>query len=75
MRDAKQALDTLVGLRAQQAELGGYRYTHKSTGYTFEIRPSEAGATPEHEALMPGEREMLFIPLELGHAAQVSTHL
>ncbi len=66
-----QALDTLVGLRAESAGQGGYKYTHRSTGYTFEIRPSEGDATPESEVLMPGQRELLFIPLDLGMAAQV----
>ena len=69
--DILQALDTLVGLRAESAEQGGYRYMHRSTGYSFEIRPSEGSATPEYEVLMPGQQEMLFIPLDLGHAAQV----
>ena len=69
--DVAQALDTLVGLRAESAEQGGYKYTHRNTGYTFEIRPSEGDATPEYEMLMPGQQELLFIPLDLGHAAQV----
>ena len=69
--DATQALDTLVGLRAESAEQGGYKYTHRSTGYIFEIRPTDGHATPEHELLMPGQQELLFIPRDLGHAAQV----
>ena len=69
--DATQALDTLVGLRAESAEQGGYKYTHRSTGYIFEIRPAEGHATPEHELLLPGQQELLFIPIDLGHAAQV----
>ena len=73
--DVVQALDTLVGLRAESAEQGGYKYTHRSTGYTFEIRPSEGDSTPEHEVLMPGQRELLFIPLDLGMAAQVKAFL
>ena len=60
-----------MGLRAEPAEQGGYRYMHQSTGYSFEIRPSEGDATPEYEVLMPGQQEMLFVPLQLGHAAQV----
>ena len=35
---------------------------HQSTGYSFEIRPSEGDATPEYEVLMPGQQEMLFVP-------------
>lgn len=69
--DATQALDTLVGLCAESAEQGGYKYTHRSTGYIFEIRPAEGDATPGHEVLMPGQQELLFLPLDLGHAAQV----
>lgn len=67
-----QALDTLVGLRAEPAEHGGYKYTHRSTGYTFEIRPVEAHSVAEDEMILPGEQELVFVPLSIGHAAEVA---
>jgi len=69
-----QALDTLVGLRAEPAEHGGYKYTHRSTGYTFEVRPIEAHSMAEDEMILPGEQELVFVPLSIGQAAEV-THL
>ena len=67
-----QALDTLVGLRAEPAEHGGYKYTHRSTGYTFEIRPVQAHSVAEDEMILPGEQELVFVPLSIGHAAEVA---
>lgn len=61
-----QALDALVGLRAVPAEHGGYRYTHKGTGYTFELRPAS-----EEEAIEPGQQDLVFIPLSAGQVGNL----
>lgn len=60
-----------MGLRAEPAETGGYKYTHRATGYTFEIRPADGLSAAEEEVLMPGQQELSFIPLTIGQAAQV----
>ena len=60
-----------MGLRAEPTEAGGYKYTHRATGYTFEIRPADGLSAAEEEVLMPGQQELAFIPLTIGQAAQV----
>ena len=72
---AAQALDTLAGLHSERLGSGGFRFTHRGTGYSFEIRPAETDSAAQDEALVPGQQDLAFIPVALGQAAQVRQSL
>ena len=71
-----QALNTLVGLEAAPSQHGGFLYTHRSTGFVFEICPFAGDPEPAEEgaddAAVNGE-ELAFNPISMGHASQVGS--
>jgi hypothetical protein len=63
----EQALNTLVGLEAAPAKGGGFTYTHRDSGFVFEIVPIEES----EDALMDGVQELAFNPIKMGLAFKV----
>lgn len=65
---AEQALNTLVGLEAAPISGGGFTYTHRDSGFVFEISPVEEDT---EDAIMDGIEEMAFNPIKMGLASKV----
>ena len=64
----EQALNTLVGLEAAPAEGGGFTYTHRDSGFVFEIVPIEEES---EDAVMDDVQELAFNPIKMGLAFKV----
>lgn len=58
-----------MGLEASPAENGGFKYTHRDTGFVFEIVP--VVESDDEDPLMDGAEELAFNPIVVGFAAQV----
>ncbi|CAL8467543.1 g7081 [Coccomyxa elongata] len=64
----QKALNTLVGLEAASIRGGGFMYTHRDSGFVFEISPVEEDA---EDAIMDGVEELAFNPIKMGLASKV----
>ena len=65
---AEQALNTLVGLEAASIRGGGFMYTHRDSGFVFEISPVEEDT---EDAIIDGVEELAFNPIKMGLASKV----
>lgn len=57
-----------MGLEAAPAEGGGFTYTHRDSGFVFEIMPIEEES---EDALVDGVQELAFNPIKMGLAFKV----
>jgi hypothetical protein len=63
----EEALQVLAGFSSESLREGGFRYTHRSTGYTFELRPAALGADEDESEADDLEYRMI----QVGGAGQV----
>lgn len=74
----RQALATLVGLEAAPAARGGFTYTHRPTGFVFELGPyapsAEEAADMEDDGAAPMDVDggwVAYNPVHFGQAYEV----
>jgi hypothetical protein len=65
-----------VGLEAAPSQHGGFLYTHRGTGFVFEICPFAGDSEPMEEGdddAAVNSEELAFNPVSMGHASEVTT--
>jgi hypothetical protein len=63
----EEALQVLAGFSSESLREGGFRYTHRGTGYTFELRPAVLGDNEDGSEVDDLEYRMV----QVGGAGQV----
>jgi hypothetical protein len=68
----RQALATLVGLEAAPAERGGFTYTHRPTGFIFELGPYTPSAEEAADMEEAGEGSNGAAPMDVDDGGWVA---